>query len=444
MPKYIPPCPDVPKGIQSDLEKTEYTIQIITPLFGGGVEAGMPDETMPIRGTSIRGQLQFWWRATRGSTCSGQTDLFTRQAEIWGTTERASPVQVEIRDVQTSAPKSCAEYQPKYDGKLRPQWKPPFNEKDSPLPYVLFSFQGQLSKNRKTIEKNPAQFIEPQINAEYRSSFTLLLRFPKAIQDDVEIAVWAWVNFGGLGARTRRGCGALFCEQLAPKDVDDLTNWFRNRAGTMSHQTHEWPTLPDRFLFHPTPQDPVEAWKQVTKLMQDFRQGKGIGRNLGTDSNHPGRSRWPEPETIRNITGQRASKHARIQDIPDAFPRAELGLPIIFHFQGHGEPPDTTLYPTNGPDDKSFERMASPLILKPLALTKDQAIPVIMRLRTLPLANVDLRQGKTSLSLPPSTIVRGNRLATYPNSPLQGTDSGSALDAFLKLAKTRGFREGSQ
>lgn len=92
MPKNIPDCPEIPKGIHSDLKKTEYTIQIITPLFGGGVEAGMPDETMPIRATAIRGQLQFWWRATRGAICSSQKDLFARHTDIWGTTDKASPL----------------------------------------------------------------------------------------------------------------------------------------------------------------------------------------------------------------------------------------------------------------------------------------------------------------------------------------------------------------
>jgi CRISPR type III-B/RAMP module RAMP protein Cmr1 len=36
-------------------------------MFGGGVVAREVDETHPIRETSIRGQLQFWWRATAGA-----------------------------------------------------------------------------------------------------------------------------------------------------------------------------------------------------------------------------------------------------------------------------------------------------------------------------------------------------------------------------------------
>ena len=43
------------------------------------------------------------------------------------------------------------------------------------------------------------------------------------------------------------------------------------------------------------------------------------------------------------------------------FPRAVLGLPIVFHFNRKGDLPDSTL------TGKEYNRMASPLILRPLA-----------------------------------------------------------------------------
>src|SRR5216684_872439 len=110
MPKTIPDCPaEVPKGVPAGEERT-YRIELITPLFGGGVEAGENDPTMPIRGTAIRGQLQFWWRATRGAACASVEELRQRHREVWGATECASPVIVEVADVQASEPVPCAEY----------------------------------------------------------------------------------------------------------------------------------------------------------------------------------------------------------------------------------------------------------------------------------------------------------------------------------------------
>ncbi|GIW75944.1 MAG: hypothetical protein KatS3mg104_1007 [Phycisphaerae bacterium] len=184
------------------------------------------------------------------------------------------------------------------------------------------------------------------------------------------------------------------------------------------------------------PADAIPVWDWLIGRFRHFRQGEGLGRNPGSQPNRPGRSRWPEPETIRRVTGRRIARHARLPRIPDdAFPRAELGLPIVFHFKDKDDPPDTVLYPSAGPEGKR-ERMASPLILKPLALQSGKAVPLILRLKTPALTGVDLRRG-----LPPTTVIRDPRLSNYPNSPLAGSPNGSALEAFLAYAKSQGFTE---
>lgn len=441
MPKAvdIPACPGVPATPASGRETREYRIRLITPLFGGGVEAGEPDPTLPIRGTSIRGQLQFWWRATRGASYPACDALFKRHAEVWGTTERASPVDVEVRDIEMATSARCLEYSPKSDGKLQANWRKPVNNNGSALPYALFPFQGQLKKEggKQKIEREPAQFIES-------GSFTLRVCYPELFRQEVETAVWAWANFGGLGARTRRGCGSLFCQELAPNAFNDVAQWFRAHAAFASDVVREWPTLPRTLLVGIERRSPLEAWDSVIGLLRTFRQGVDFARNRGQQQNRPGRSRYPEPETIRRITGCRSGLHARLAHIPDdAFPRAELGLPIVFHYQGQGEPPDTVLYPADGPDGQPRERMASPLILKSLALANGKAVPLIMRLVTPQLTGIDLRQGDTSRPLPRTTVIQDGRLATYRDSPLAGAASGSALDAFftLALAPSNGFQE---
>jgi CRISPR-associated protein Cmr1 len=414
----------------------DYQISLITPLFGGGVEAGAPDETLPIRGTSIRGQLQFWWRATRGGEFGACADLFARHADVWGKTDKASPVEIEVREVPPALQKPCARYVPGNGGKLRLNWDKPFEGSDRVLPYALFPFQGKLSKDWRTVEKAPAQFIEA-------ASFTLRVRYPQALQRDVETAVRAWVSFGGLGARTRRGCGALVCKELAPKDINDLQRWFQTGSFPVTSSVRDWPTMPSSLLVGNKPEEPLLAWKTVLGLLQAFRQGVGTARNPGQQSNRPGRSRYPEPETLRRVTNTRSWQHLRLEHIPeDAFPRAEFGLPIVFHFQGQGEPPDTELYPSRASDGEPRERMASPLVLKPLAMADGKAVPLILRLVTPPLTGVELKQGSRLLPFP-ATAVRDARLATYRDSPLTGAASGSAIEAFLLHARksNNGFRE---
>ncbi|CEK16975.1 hypothetical protein CWRG_01680 [Chthonomonas calidirosea] len=64
-----------------------------------------------------------------------------------------------------------------------------------PLAYFLFPFQG----SSKDQQKEGYQDI----------AFDLTLEFPSERQQATERTIKAWIAFGGVGARTRRGCGAL-------------------------------------------------------------------------------------------------------------------------------------------------------------------------------------------------------------------------------------------
>lgn len=455
--------PELPKGWTPPSVRTEeireYRFQLITPMFGGGVTAGVNDPSFPIRPTAIRGQLQFWWRATAGAACESPEALRAAQSEIWGDTSRASRVRVRVDEVKACEPSPCAsiEWNPRArqgQGGWRIEWLEPFNGRDSALPYALFPFQGELPppNRNETSKKPPAHCIR-------NVTFRLTVICPKNIDfaKQIEPAVWAWANFGGLGGRTRRGCGAIFCEDLGPRDFDEFREmWSRHMAE--SFPAREWPTLGERPLLKidEKSSDPVAVWNQIVGAFRDFRQGVDFGRNSGQQPGRPGRSRYPEPETIRRVTGKRTSRHSRMPDIPDdAFPRAELGLPIVFHFQQGGQrdsrdrdPSDTVLYPGNDAEGAQRERMASPLILKPLGLRSGsaiRAIPMILRLKTPVLEWVDLRQGNRSLSLPWTTVIRDARLASYLRSPLGGSASGSAIEAFLAFARARhGFTEATR
>lgn len=446
MPRNIPTCPQRPNVLQNN--RRDYEIELITPMFGGGVETRVNDPSFPIRPTAIRGQLQFWWRATVGAQYATRQELRAAQSAVWGNTEQASRVQVRVEVLKIDSPTACARFERDNQDNTRyrsmPTWNALFN--NTALPYALFPFQGQLTDKRTRIEVEPASFIR---NGKFR--LTVICHKDIDFAKHVEPALWAWVNFGGLGSRTRRGCGAIMCPALMAKDRNELMARLKSHLSNTA--AREWPTLAQAILIGNEVNDAMAAWNAVIKLFRYFRQGEGLGRNLG-EANRPGRSRWPEPETIRRVTGRRHSQHQRMNSIPDdAFPRAELGLPIVFHFKDQGEPPDTVLYPNNDSEGKKRERMASPLILKPLALANDKAVPLILRLMTPALTGVDLRRDDTSLGLPPTTVIRDPQLAGYPNSPLnlkqfiKSVDcdeivaTGSALEAFLVYAKSQGFTE---
>ena len=63
------------------------------------------------------------------------------------------------------------------------------------------------------------------------------ITYPTQWSAEIEAALWAWETFGGLGARTRRGFGALHLLEIngeSARSLPDLT-WDRNvdtRAST--------------------------------------------------------------------------------------------------------------------------------------------------------------------------------------------------------------------
>ncbi|MFO0881807.1 MAG: type III-B CRISPR module RAMP protein Cmr1, partial [Gemmataceae bacterium] len=79
MPREIP---DVPHGWKPPppAPGRSYDIELVTPMFGGGVVTRENDRSFPIRATAIRGQLQFWWRATVGAQYSTRQELRAAQS----------------------------------------------------------------------------------------------------------------------------------------------------------------------------------------------------------------------------------------------------------------------------------------------------------------------------------------------------------------------------
>ena len=202
--------------------------------------------------------------------------------------------------------------------------------------------------------------------------------------------------------------------------------------------------MSDKILIGSTVGKPIDQWAEAIEVMRVFRQGAGVGRNPGSlgRANMPGRSRWPEPEAIRTLTKSRLPKHQRLAAIPDnAFPRAEFGLPIVFHFKDGQEkkerfsefrdPPESELCPVGS------KRMASPVILRPLAFGDGRrSVPLIMRLITKPLTDVELKVRGETIHSAGQEKIRGRRLADYRSSPMSGlTMEGSALEAFVNFAK---------
>jgi CRISPR-associated protein Cmr1 len=428
----IPKCPDAPALTGSDSKNIELTVQLVTPMFGGGVVAREVDETHPIRETSIRGQLQFWWRATAGAKYANSNELYNAHAEIWGSTKVASKVNIIINNYSMKPKKPCAVFNWNQNarqgkGAWKLDWQTPFNSPNSALPYALFPFQGEMPRpDRNSIpDVPPASFLQ--------GSFKLTVKCPNSFSDSVIIAIKAWINFGGLGSRTRRGCGSLFSNDYSFKDVSSAKAWI-GKHGT--NNIRDWPTLSKTIYTHQNTET-INSWNKSITLLKDFRQLPGFARQPIGSEGRPGRSYFPEPDTIRKLVTGNYQRHSPKESMPKGFPRAEFGLPIIFHFKpGDGDPVDTTLVP----NIIDAERFASPLILKAIACSETEAFPSIILLNGERVQSCRLMLKNNSVSNSERVPIQSPSFKTIDPSPMNGHES--AIDAFLAYAcsEPQGYR----
>ncbi|MBU1433303.1 type III-B CRISPR module RAMP protein Cmr1 [Myxococcota bacterium] len=296
------------------LVELKRTFEVITPVFGGGSQAGVIDAQNPIRSASIRGQLRFWWRATQAGRFDSIQSMRAEEARLWGAASIPGLIAISVEGQRPAVSSvNAAGFQ-----------------------YGAFPL----------LQENPPKPLS-RLNGEAR----LKLVGPIEAEKQMDEAMVAWLLFGGLGGRTRRGFGAVSSPDLPRPEV-------------FLHGLHGG-GLPGVSVIGPrtrmkmrAPQATADrALTDGLECLKRFRQGPGVGRNPG-QHNHPGRSRWPEPDEIRRLTHIHAHQHAPAHPV-QKFPRAAFGMPIIFHFVGGGEPFDQSLQPVGK------ERRASPLILRP-------------------------------------------------------------------------------
>ncbi len=250
----------------------ERKYKVITPLFGGGVTPSESDPVTIIRASEIRGQLRFWWRACRGG-CPGQTAdrlAAMRKAEgkIWGKAYKKGDIAPKHEDIV----QITVEVRDNERGTL-------IGPTDQDLPaYAAFP----LPPSQEERKRNPPPALR---KARIDVFFQLTISFPKKLKKEIEAALWAWETFGGVGARTRRGFGALQLldagsqekEELLPTHPNEVGDWLKKKLNCFileedfpDHVPHLSRTM--KLYTTPYTQQPISVWKNLIKRLQDFRQ----------------------------------------------------------------------------------------------------------------------------------------------------------------------------
>lgn len=432
--------PDLSKNNTRIRQERRY--ELITPLFGGGVEAGKNDAITTISGKAIRGHLRFWWRATRGGQFNGDLEAMkAREAEIWGaasTLNRPSPSQVQI-EVYDFSKVGIPETPYEAPHKIKNGWKI--------LAYAAFPFQDN-----------------PQSVSHFK--FALKISYPASIKsaegddvplrDEVGAALWAWETFGGIGARTRRGFGALRTSEALPASPERIEEWIKKRLEEFVMNGEFPPNVPhlsldmsfvlasakketrigrDKVLKSVPYGSYREAWEGLIFELKKFRQARDKGAY--------GRSKWNEPEQVRRIANRRSLKHDANPDLLsiEKFPRGEFGLPILFHFKDEddGDPSEMTLKGGLIPskENKFRERLASPLILRPLACGGNKAVGLAAILQTprKPPEGLVLKgsgiEEKVEMRLTKKDALKIEPLKAFASKLADDNDEVDVLEAFL-------------
>ncbi|HRI65287.1 MAG TPA: type III-B CRISPR module RAMP protein Cmr1 [Polyangium sp.] len=429
---------------QRGIKRETRTYRFLTYVMGGGVKVNNDkvtrhfkerDEHTPIRVASIRGQLRFWWRACNPQCCTSVADLHAKESEIWGSSEVQSSVKITIA-VQPKQVRKVSVYEyvqspHSKTGEIR--WRMRHLKDRQDMAYGAFPIQPSNEAQKVTPRK------EPGVLYDYAEQlFSIRLEYDSVHAKDVEMALWAWETFGGLGGRTRRGFGAIEYVD-ASRTIESI------REKLLQLAKH--PSIPGvpslahaRFARAPsTWPKSVNAWEHGLRVLRMLRQGANLGRNPPQpDSKSPaGRSRWPEAEGIREITNQRSRKHAPLPKQADRFPRAVFGMPIEFHFQDGAtypderdvEPADTTLKPANA------DRMASPLIIRPIREGDVFRACALVLTTTLP-ERIILKT-KDERKVPSTVVVKLDRKDAEQIQPMKinGNILLDPLDRFLEELK---------
>jgi CRISPR-associated protein Cmr1 len=375
-------------------ETIELELRLITPMFGGGYKAREVDPLQPIRPAAIRGHLRFWWRATAGARYTSVADLHKAETELWGgasTKDYPAVGKVAIR-VQILSAGEKASY-----SQVAPESRP----KEGPLHgYFLFPFQEQKKQNI------PAAVGRRQVSFQLR--LTLDASLSEAQRTEVRTALKAWIAFGGVGARTRRGCGALTvvganANQWLPP-TRGLAEWLGMPPNAASKC--DWTTLAGaRGIVVPTA-SPEKAWRELGQFWARLRKGH-FPQNYSPMTG----SKWRD---YRQVLCQLRNQGNTLR-----LAKPFLGLPIIYQEIKGAK----NLCFTGTLEPVGSGRMASPVILKPIALQGGRFGALIVVMQAPKPDKIRIGDKEYTLAAPTKDPV------------LQALGANDVLDAVLKGVK---------
>ncbi|PZA07709.1 MULTISPECIES: type III-B CRISPR module RAMP protein Cmr1 [unclassified Meiothermus] len=389
-----------PTLTEPKLETWTLKLKTITPLFGGSATPREVDPENPVRAASVRGHLRFWWRAVAGAA----EKLFEAEEAIWGSAEKHGKVALRVLEPNAGQPVRPSELVPdKGAAKTGPMERfflHPFNEnKREGLPEA-----SGLKSVEFTLELDVTQLSPEE-------------------KEQLKTALRAWIAFGGVGARTRRGVGALEAlsdvSEWLPASPNQLKAWFVvSPIAEPQHTTLAGAVICLGQPHKPNANDPYKGqapWRELGRFWARFRKGHFLedpqtGQTMKYTPMAGGK--WRDHQTLKNL-GHHQQEVALVKPY--------LGLPIVYQRLGN------SFSGTLEAPHPQGRRMASPVILKPMAFADGSLRPAVIILRAPAPEQIKIGGRELKLQLPEHDPV------------LDALEAGDALEAVRKAARIQGF-----
>ena len=200
------------EGFQLENEDTCYELKLDSPAFLRGSES---DPTCDLRVATLRGQLRWWWRVLYRSLLS-EADLNNLEKRIWGgagTPPSASMIGVRISRLNPPLFSSL------YDREVRGITMPAnfIQNRTKGIAYATYG----MDENRQGVRAR-RMVLEATPQSAWRVSFFIRNEggLDRArIIEHARLALLALCNYGGVGAKSRKGFGSLSCGEAFPDDA---------------------------------------------------------------------------------------------------------------------------------------------------------------------------------------------------------------------------------
>lgn len=370
--------PDAQSSFTEKMIVETRKYKLITPLFGGGVEPNTPDPVTTIRATEIRGHLRFWWRATRGGQFKTIEELKAKEDEIWGTAAKfdkdgkviSGPSKINIEVFDATFEQEQKAYKviiTGIDQEGQKTYKTVYQLKKIAPEYFIFPLKPEQKDIKEFGTSTPIKSIYVGV------SFNVKLIYPDIISKDIEASLWAWENFGGIGARTRRGFGAIKYlynnNELPPSSALEFSDWISQKCNTHiidKHNIDNLPTLSNNLDFSIiSPKDTsLQVWNILSDILKNFRS---------KIDDTPFRKK--DVDAIRNLF-----RNKNYKTNVHHFQRSYLGLPIAYQnlkgiYRSGKKIEKASLH------GKQQQRLASPVILRPIACRDGKFIGIALKLK---------------------------------------------------------------